>query len=127
MLLGDGGRFRGGGGGFGGRGPKQGARGFNRHMGNVPAVTALLSGPGFSNDEIMEVVSPGVRDIESREALVSEGNIILPGHAEWRMQSFAGGRLDDSSHVVRANHFVLNTMAVPRKSSVFNCQILFLF
>eukprot|EP01034_Spumella_vulgaris_P025945 gene25945-32455_t len=95
-----------GGGGYGG-----GSSNANPHMGQVGSVMALTSGRGMSDAEILAVINPPAAE-RDRSALVSRESYSMPGHAAWRMTPRIGRQLD-APHVVRTNHFEVDTSTIP--------------
>ena len=60
---------------------------------------------GYSAEDIARVLAP---DILDRTELIAR-NYHLPGLAKWRESNPIGAELDSRSHIVRANHFRINT------------------
>lgn len=107
LHLGDGG----GGVGSGRGGGVPALSGRNRHMGELPSLMSVLSGPGMTDTDIARVICPPPAQ-RNRETEVSGADTKQPPLAEWRMTTPIGVNLS-AAHVVRANHFRVNPTNIP--------------
>lgn len=121
-----------GGRGRGGRGG--GGRGNNAitHMGQVPEIMGLLSGPEMRDSNILSIIRPSEprtsvhTTIASRADLVSSltsgSNVVaLPRHAEWRMTPTIGKIIPGDG--MKANHFHINTSSIPEFLTMYDVHI----
>ena len=102
MLIGrDGGR---GGEGDVGRG---GGGKINAHMGELPAISSLLT--STSSPDILRILNPPSADRAQRQALIAQ--YAMPPHEEWRLSHRAGKPL--TGQIIRSNHFLINPACLP--------------
>jgi hypothetical protein len=90
-------------------------------MGEVATVSSRLSAPGMTDREILSVINPPASQRNRLEDINRDG-ARLPGHSPWRMQSQIGSVMT-GDQVVRANHFRMDTSAIPRALYKYHVHI----
>ena len=79
-----------------------------------------LKKPGMTNRDVLAVINPHIAD-RNRSALVQD-NPRMPSHEEWRLTGNVGHRLDPE-HVIRSNHFLVNTDRLPSQFYQYDIQL----
>lgn len=85
--------------------------GKNRQMGDVDSIRGLLNAPGMGNAEILAVINPSAAERDRSGPMSREPGPRLPGHGDWRCSANIGAMLG-SQHIVRSNHYRLDTNAL---------------
>ncbi len=93
-------------------------------MGEDGALINLLNSSADCSDEAaLRVIDPPVGDRDRGELLLNESKDI-PGIAAWRKLGSSGGlALSTDAHVVRANHFRVQTADIPVKVLQYSVSI----
>ena len=83
-------------------------------------VRDILKKPGMTDRDILAVINPPNAE-RNRDVLV-QGNPLMPGHEEWRLTVNVGHRLDPQ-HIIRSNHFLVNTHCMPPRFYQYDIQL----
>ena len=83
-------------------------------------VQDTLKKPGMTDRDILAVINPP--DAERNRDVLVQGNPRMPDHEEWRLTVSVGHRLDPQ-HVIRSNHFLVNTDCMPPRFYQYDIQL----
>lgn len=82
----------------------------------------IKASPNCSDAGIVDIINPPLSE-RNRDDKLDPSDFWLPGISQWRLSQSAGQLLNTDQHMVRCNHFQVDTQQLPAVISHYNVSI----